>query len=157
MEDSVELRNSCEKGEGVFATRSFSFGDTVMTGVIKKILKRNTAHASQVSENKYVLYAGLVSKVNHSCNPNCGFKENESGAHDFVAIKDIHVGEEITCDYAMRNYSIDHFPDKCMCGTENCRGRITGWKELPLEKKKEYGNFVAAYLLELDEKNSQEG
>jgi len=68
--------------------------------------------------------------------------------------KDISVNEEIAFDYAMRNYSIDYFPKKCMCGSKRCRGRITGWKDLPDEKKKEYEGFLAPYLLELDAKHS---
>lgn len=43
-----------------------------------------------------------------------------------------------------------------MCGSKRCRGRITGWKDLPDEQKKEYEGFVAPYLLELDAKHSCE-
>ena len=156
MKDGFELRKSSGKGEGIFATKSFKVGDIVMVGVIKEALNGNHSHASQIGENEYVLHAGLITKVNHSCDPNCGIRVNETGAHDFVAIKEIGVNEEITFDYAMRNYIIDYFPKKCMCGSKRCRGRITGWKDLPDEKKKEYEGFVAPYLLELDAKRSCE-
>ncbi len=53
----------------------------------------------------------------------------------------------------MRNYGVDFFPPKCMCGAKDCRGVITGWKDLPENKKKEYAGFVAPYLLELDAKH----
>ncbi len=154
MKDGFELRETAGKGEGVFATRSFKAGETVMVGVIKKVLDRNHSHASQLGENKYVFHAGLVNKVNHSCDPYCGIRVNETGAHDFVAIKDISVNDEITFDYAMRNFTVDYFQKQCMCGSEKCRGRITGWKDLPYEKKKIYEGFVAPYLLELDAKIS---
>ncbi len=127
-----------------------------MVGVIKEIVDENHSHASQISENKHILHAGLVSKVNHSCTPNCGIRVNETGAHDFVAIKDIGFNEEVNFDYAMRNYTVEYFPKKCMCGSEKCRGRITGWKDLPDKKKKEYKGFVASYLLALDVKYSSE-
>ncbi len=65
-----------------------------------------------------------------------------------VAIGNNSANEEITFDYAMRNYGVDYFPDQCMCGSKRCRGKITGWRDLPDEKKKEYGGFVAPYLLE---------
>ncbi len=156
MRDGFELRDSSGKGEGVFATKPFEVGDIVIVGVIKEVLNGNNSHASQIGANEYVLHAGLISKVNHSCAPNCGIRLNETGAHDFVAIKDISVNEEITSDYAMRNYLIDHFPKKCMCGSKRCRGRITGWKDLPDQEKKEYEGFVAPYLLELDAKHSCE-
>lgn len=156
MEDRFELREISGKGIGVFATKSFKVGDIVMTGVIKEVLKGNNSHSSQIGENEYVLHAGLISKVNHSCGPNCGIRINETGAHDFVAMVEIGVNEEITFDYVMRNYTIGFFPKQCMCGSKKCRVRITGWKDLPDEKKKEYEGFVAPYLLELDAKNSRD-
>ena len=156
MEDRFELREISGKGIGVFATKSFKVGDIVMIGVIKEVLKGNNSHSSQIGENEYVLHAGLISKVNHSCDPNCGIRVNETGAHDFVAMVEIGVNEEITFDYTMRNYTIDFFPKQCICGSKKCRVRITGWKDLPDEKKKEYEGFVAPYLLELDAKNSRD-
>jgi len=149
-----ELRDTSEKGEGIFATKSFLVGEIVMVGVIKKILDGNHSHASQIGENEYALHAGLITKVNHSCGPNCGINQNETGAHDYIAIKVISINEEITFDYAMRNYIIDYFPKKCMCGSKECRSSVTGWIDLPDYKKKEYGSFVAPYLLELDAKNN---
>ncbi|BCO07993.1 SET domain-containing protein-lysine N-methyltransferase [Desulfolithobacter dissulfuricans] len=156
MKDGFELRKSSGKGEGIFATKLFKIGDIVMVGVIKESLNGNHSHASQIGVNEYVLHAGLIIKVNHSCDPNCGISVNKTGAHDFVTMKDIIVNEEITFDYAMRNYIVDYFPKKCMCGSKRCRGRITGWKDLPDKKKKEYEGFVAPYLLELDAKHSCE-
>lgn len=150
MKPGFELRDSSAKGEGVFATKSFKIGDVVITGVIEARLKRNHSHASQIGEFDFVFHAGLTSKVNHSCDPNCGIGVNKSGAHDFVAIKSFSDNEEITFDYAMRNYTIDYFPSKCRCGSKKCRGKITGWKDLTSKKKKDYGKCSAPYLLELD-------
>ncbi len=154
--DGFELKKSSEKGEGIFTTKSFNVNDVVMIGVIKKLLNGNHSHASQIGENKYVLHAGMISKVNHSCDPNCGIRVNETGAHDFVAIRNISINEEITFDYAMRNYGVDYFPKQCMCGSKRCRGKITGWKDLTYKNKKEYEGFIAPYLLALDAKLSCE-
>ncbi|MEK6536738.1 MAG: SET domain-containing protein-lysine N-methyltransferase, partial [Actinomycetota bacterium] len=153
MKDGFELRETEGRGEGIFATRSFKARETVMVGIIEKVLDGNHSHASQTGENKYVLHAGSISKVNHSCDPNCGISVNETGAHDFVAMRDIIVNEEITFDYAMRNYGVNYFPKQCMCGSKGCRGKITGWKDLPDERKKIYKGFIAPYLLELDAKS----
>ncbi|MGB3636479.1 MAG: SET domain-containing methyltransferase [Rivularia sp. (in: cyanobacteria)] len=155
MKDGFELRDVDGKGEGIFATRTFKPGETVMVGRFEKILDENHSHASQIGENKFALHAGMISKVNHSCDSNCGIKINETGAHDFVARKDISVGEELSFDYAMRNYTVNYFPPKCMCGSKECRGRITGWKDLSASRKKQYEGFVAPYLLELDVKNQE--
>ena len=120
-----ELRRTEAKGVGVFATRPFRRGETVLVGEIARRLDANDAHASQVGPSEYVLLAGLGPKVNHSCDPNCGVRLNASGAHDLLARRDISTSEEITFDYAMRNYSIDHFPGRCRCGASNCRGSVT--------------------------------
>lgn len=155
MKDVYQLREIEGKGEGIFATQKIEAGDIVMVGRFEKILDRNHSHASQIGKDTYALHADLISKVNHCCDPNCGIQLNETGAHDFVAMKDIRVEEEITFDYAMRNYLIDHFPPKCMCGAQLCREKVTGWKDLPETRKKDYKGFVAPYLLEIDLKKSE--
>ena len=156
MINGYELKITAKKGEGVFATRAFLANEIVMIGRIKKNLDKNDSHATQIDESTYVRHAGLIPKVNHSCSPNCGIQVNETNAHDLVAMKAIAVGEEITFDYAMRNYIIAFFPDNCTCGSKQCRGNITGWKDLPEQKKQEYKGFFAPYLLKLDEKSKNQ-
>ena len=145
-----ELKATPGRGEGVFSTKSFSIGEIVMVGVIEKELKANHSHASQVSASRHVQHGGLISKVNHSCSPSCGISVNASGAHDFIAFRSIEKGEEITFDYAMRNYSIEFFPNPCLCGESECRKSVNGWKGLSSIKKLEYNGFIAPYLLEMD-------
>ena len=71
----------------------------------------NHSHANQVSLTEWVFEDGLGPKVNHSCDPNCGVRVNaDVDGFDFVALAPIAAGEEITFDYAMRNYVIEHFP-----------------------------------------------
>ena len=155
MRIGYELRGTDEKEDGIFATKKYTKGNVVMVGVIARELRENHSHASQIAEDRYILHAGLISKINHSCDPNCGIQVNDTGAHDIIARRMIEVDEEITFDYSMRNYVISFFPKQCMCGSDNCRGKITGWKDLSNEKKNEYKGFVAPYLLELDKKNLQ--
>ena len=150
MSGGYELQRTDAKGEGVFATRSFQVGETVMAGVIDRELDHNHSHASQVSEKRFVMHGGLITKVNHSCEPNCGIRLNASGAHDIVARQPITAGQEITFDYAMRNYSVEYFAAHCQCGSPRCRDRITGWKDLPAERKADYRGFVAPYLTDID-------
>ncbi len=147
---SCELRETREKGAGVFATRSFRRGDVVISGTIERELEANGVHACQVDMGRYVVLSGLFSNVNHSCDPNCGIRVNGKGGHDLVAFRPIRTGEELTFDYAMQNYSVEHFPDECLCGSPRCRGRVTGWKDLPDKVKRLYAGFVAPYLLECD-------
>lgn len=151
-EKGYRVKQIPHKGEGVFATKTFQKGDTVMRGEIIRILGGNHSHAAQIGEEAWALHEGIIHKLNHSCEPNCGIHVNETGGHDFVAIKDIEPGKELVLDYAMRNYKIEHFPAQCKCGASQCRGSITGWKDLPNHKKEEYRPWAAPYLLEIDAK-----
>jgi hypothetical protein len=152
QDDGYELRSGIDdRNDGVFATRAFAEGDTVMLGVAGRRRHTNPSHANQVSLTEYVMETGLGPKVNHSCDPNCGVRPSTHvDGFDFIARRPIADGEELTFDYAMRNYSIDHFPHECLCGSEECRGLITGWRDLPASRKADYGELVAPYLLELD-------
>ena len=151
MDNGYELKECQNKGQGIFATKKFISGNLVMVGFIKEDnIDKNHSHASQMGESRYALHGGDITKVNHSCNPNCGININKSGAHDFIAIRTIEIGDEVTFDYAMRNYDIEYFPNKCCCGASNCRGSITGWKDLPDNLKVSYKGFVAPYLIAMD-------
>jgi uncharacterized protein len=154
MDEGCELRTGIDdRDDGVFATRDFAAGDTVLLGVPGRPAPANHSHANQVGLDEFVFEDGLGPKVNHSCDPNCGVRENPAReGFDFVARRPIAAGEEITFDYAMRNWVIEHFPPRCLCGAERCRVTITGWRDLPADRKAEYGDLVAAYLLEADER-----
>ena len=151
-DDGYELRTAIDdRADGVFATRDFAAGDTVMLGVGGRPAPANHSHANQVSLTAWVFEDGLGPKVNHSCDPNCGVRVNPAvDGFDFVALTPIAAGDEITFDYAMRNYVIEHFPASCLCGAATCRGTVTGWKDLAPERKAAYGDLVAPYLREAD-------
>ncbi len=150
-EESVTLRCTADgKGDGVLTTRSFAAGETVMVGFLVGALKENDSHATQVGPGRWARHGGLGPKVNHSCDPNCGVRLNDEQAFDVVARQQIDAGQEVTFDYAMRNFSIDHFPPVCLCGAPRCRGSVTGWKDLTAAQKAGYGDFVAPYLLTMD-------
>ncbi len=109
--EGVKLRRTADgKGDGVIATRPFAAGETVMVGFLIGALAGNDSHATQVGPGRWALHGGLGPKVNHSCDPNCGVRLNDGQAFDFVARQPIAVGQELTFDYAMRNFTIEHFP-----------------------------------------------
>ena len=151
-DDGCELRIGIDdRNDGVFATCDFARGDTVMIGVPGRPAPANHSHANQVSLTAWVFEDGLGPKVNHSCAPNCGVRVNDAvEGFDFVALEPIAAGAEITFDYAMRNHVIEHFPAGCLCGSPLCRGAVTGWRDLPAERKAAYGELVAPYLLAAD-------
>ncbi|HUV22117.1 MAG TPA: SET domain-containing protein [Gammaproteobacteria bacterium] len=78
--------------------------------------------------------------INHSCEPNVGFR----GQVVYVAMRDIHAGEELCHDYAMER-SDDYLLD-CRCGSPLCRGKVSGedWKIPELQRR--YGDYFSIYI-----------
>lgn len=63
--------------------------------------------------------------VNHSCSPTM-----RGVGHDaMIAVVDVGVGDELTCDYAECNLES---PLACLCGSAECRGTIGGELEASL-------------------------
>lgn len=60
---------------------------------------------------------GVFQFVNHSCDPNL-FIRIAYGRAEFYAMRDIHPGEELTCDYGD-----SHHEGKlaCQCRADHCR------------------------------------
>lgn len=141
-----------EKGYGLFATRRFQVGDTVIVGAPVHPAQGNGVHAVQTGIDEFGYEEGMGTLVNHSCDPNCGIRlvDADSNAFDLVARRPIDRGEEISVDYAMRNYVIEFFPRHCLCGAAICRRHVTGWKDLPEDRRIAYADSIAPFLLALD-------
>jgi len=72
--------------------------------------------------------------MNHSCNPNVICSAISDTQYKCVALRDIKIGDEIVCDYALFDYECDgHEIPSCECGETNCRGAMKGFKNLPFE------------------------
>jgi len=78
--------------------------------------------------------------LNHSCDPNLGMR----GEITFVAMREIHAGEELTHDWAMTDD--DDYSIECNCGAANCRKTLTGkdWQHRDLQKR--YAGYFSVYL-----------
>jgi hypothetical protein len=62
-----------------------------------------------------------------------------------VALKDIDPGDEVCYDYAMCDGSqVDEF--KCCCGSEFCRGRVSGQDWMLPELQARYRGYFSPYL-----------
>jgi SET domain-containing protein len=77
-------------------------------------------YAYQCNETELVNEQGPERFMNHSCDPNCWWADDDT----IVARRDILPGEEITYDYAMTEVNIE-WQMICRCGATNCRGLIT--------------------------------
>lgn len=89
-----------------------------------------------------------VDYINHSCQPNAGFK----GQIFLVSMRNIKKGEQITFDYCMvlsKPKDVKKiYQFNCECGAKDCRRVITwnDWKNPILQKK--YAGYFQWYLEE---------
>jgi len=100
----------------------------------------NTVNSVKNPTNNLRQVYGFDGFMNHSCDPNlyCPFTGSTDNKifYDSFAVKDIHEGDEITCDYALFDYECDgHEIPECLCGSPKCRGSMRGFKQLTLEQK----------------------
>jgi SET domain-containing protein len=123
----VEVRGSAIQGRGLYALRDFKVGDVVLRWDLTHTISISDLSKMSVDERRYthplnqdraLIVQPPERFVNHSC-------DNNTEVRDFcdVAIKTIRVGDEITSDYGTDGSGVQF---DCLCGSENCRGRIGG-------------------------------
>lgn len=73
--------------------------------------------------------------MNHCCNGNVAFDAEDN----FITIRNVHADEELCFDYGLI-FTNPIFRLECKCGSENCRGVITGndWKNAVFRRKNIY-------------------
>jgi hypothetical protein len=121
----VVPKDECS-GDGVLALRSFSAGEliAVINGEIVTDIRQ---HTLQISPNKHLLDLYFTGYLLHSCSPNISVDMERMTV---TARKDIAANCFLYMDYAETEEVLyKQFP--CSCGSENCRGWITGSLEMP--------------------------
>ena len=139
-EGGLALLDAGPKGRGVFASRGFRAGDTLLTfkgRLCSPGEVTSFTHAIQVDVDVFLEASGGVDDyVNHSCEPNCGLRSSPPRL-DLVALRDIEPGEEITFDYSTCIVAEPEIP-VCMCGAPACRGRVSSYWRLDRATRARY-------------------
>jgi uncharacterized protein len=152
----IEIRES-HLGKAVHATQPIEQGKIVIRGRGQRVSRR-TRHSIQVDHDRHVVIDSCGTFLNHSCEPNCGVMiRRGSDLIEFHTLRPIMAGEELTIDYATFELEIHFMDGPCQCGAPSCRGRISGYKELPEERRAVLAHYIAEYLLESDVVVSQAG
>lgn len=84
---------------------------------------------------------------NHSCEPNLYI----DGDIKVKTMKDVEVGEELTCDFSTAVATSTHSIQRCLCGTSSCRGKIdpaNDWKDSSFQRryKGHFSNYVKSLI-----------
>ena len=166
----VKIEKSKIHNNGVFAKIDIKKGTKIIEYVGEKVSKneaenRVTQTINNANEQNGAVYIFELDKkfdidgnvpynhakyINHSCNPNVGFL----GQIIYVTMRNIEPGEELCHDYSMER--TDDYSLECRCGSEYCRGKITGadWKRTDLQER--YGDRFSSYILEKIKKPKEE-
>jgi SET domain-containing protein len=151
----IEVRPSPIHGLGMFATRDFAAGERILRrnhvreltaeAPVRPGLGEDPAHTDDIEGGRVVLLGFPDRYFNHCCDPSAYVRVID-GVHYIYARRAIRAGEEITNDYAINNAWEGSEP--CACRSPRCRGRITGYFHLPLERQLEYLPLLAEWFVE---------
>jgi hypothetical protein len=149
-DDVWEIRNTQEKGRGLFAKKDIEAG-TVIGDYIGKVLKTAEDDTLEKDNNLYLMYyhdraslypldtdAPGVHLINHSCAPN-SWMYTYKGHTLFFTLRHIFKGEELTASYLLSPY--DEFCNPCnhacKCGLATC----TNTMHLSKERYEKWSKF----------------
>lgn len=125
-------------GKGVFAVRDFRESEMIVK-LEGKVVDHPTQTSLQIGEEKHL--EGVLHSwhnLNHGCNPNAYINHEDFTLRPLWPIQS---GEEITFDYNSTEYDMC-VPFECLCGEENCRKAIKGFKYLSSEEQKNTKSLV---------------
>jgi D-alanine-D-alanine ligase-like ATP-grasp enzyme len=135
------MKGNSLAGYGIFANQFITEKDVIFKGeeTAQRIISKNYVnknwddnqkndfkhYAYPISSEVYILWDENPvnwAPQNHSCAPNTAYK-----GLNVIALRNINEGEELTLDYAdFLDENIEPF--QCQCGSDNCRGLISGIK-----------------------------
>ncbi len=132
---------------GVFTTRDFKRGETVVIGKGISQSSERTIYTIQTDRNVHVMMDEPAVRINHSYTPNTGVRNNQWGAYDFVALEDIPSGSEIFFDYETTEDDLtSDFQECCPPPADRSVADSRGFHSLPPSVQARYGEFIADYL-----------
>jgi uncharacterized protein len=145
------VRRSPIHGRGLFATAPIPAGEAVMRLGGELIDDATLAtlippySSLTVGAGRHLLLdpAHPACYGNHSCDPSLWHAD----AVSLIARSDVAVGQELTVDYATHTGAVD-WSMPCRCGSDACRGTVTGqdWRSPRLRAA--YGGHWSPALLQ---------
>lgn len=113
-------------GHGVMTLRSYEPGD-LLAVVAGEVVPDIRQHTLQISRRRHMFDPYFTGYLLHSCDPNVSLNMRKK---TLTALKPIEAGSFLYMDYAETEDTLfKQFA--CCCGSDNCRGWITGRREAP--------------------------
>jgi len=112
-------------GKGVISYRAFKRGDVIahMSGHVVSDIRQHTLQISSEKHNFDPYFSGYFL---HSCSPNISLDMQNMTV---TALEDIAENSYLYMDYAeTEDHLFKQFP--CSCGSHNCRGWVSGKKDM---------------------------
>lgn len=101
----------------------FNPGDTIATFGIKDRVKEPNYLSVQIDDTEHILLdPEFLQYINHSCTPNVFFDTTNMVV---TCLNKIDIGEAMTFFYPSTEWSMAQGFD-CLCGSEQCLGKIQG-------------------------------
>jgi hypothetical protein len=129
--NGIRVGGSGIDGRGVFATRDFQPGETVLLLDDSRVVDDKhpldalagelAHHCDYLAGGRVVLMPSPECYINSSCEPNTCVVTRD-GVRHVVALTSIAAGDEIAYDYLINCHGGVVW--RCRCGTERCRGTI---------------------------------
>ena len=137
-----------DKGRTLLANRDIKKGEIILKlkGIMKKCSEASV-ESVQIDDDKFIdsKYYYPEDYINHSCDPNTKI---DFKTMNFVALRNIKKGEEITYNYLTTEYDLvrDNLDFDCKCGSKNCFGRIKGFRFLTKSQKLKLKPLLSPFL-----------
>lgn len=152
------ISQSSIQGKGLFTKKAIKKGELafILRGKRKRKINKTKkdvfAHPDWVGFNQFWWTDPYVPFrfLNHSCNPNVGFK----GSVSFFALRNIKPGEELTFDYSISEAEPRWFLD-CSCGDKKCRKQITSIQFLPKATFQNYLPYIPTEMKKIYNRSNE--
>ncbi|HLD72365.1 MAG TPA: SET domain-containing protein-lysine N-methyltransferase [Candidatus Nanoarchaeia archaeon] len=144
----LQLADFPGKSRGVIAARPLQKGEVVCELYFDSVRPREIAvNAVQRWENDFLSnnLKTIDDYFNHSCQPTTRINWSRL---TFDALRDLREGEEITWNYLTTEYDLlqDSEDFDCRCESQNCLGRIKGFRYLNRQQKQELFLYLSTFL-----------
>ena len=120
-----QVRETEDKGKALTCLTLFHRGEKMarFDGWTSPVVMQ---HTLQKREGVHIYDPHFIGMLAHSCDPNVML---DMDTQEMWALKEIRPGDVLSMDYAAtEDHLFKSFP--CSCGSKNCRGFITGRKQM---------------------------